>query len=134
MNLTFLSSFFMHPTVLVGFGGACGSIARYGIGRWCREQAWAQSFFWGTFTINVSGSLLLGVVAALFKDRVGTGYLLLGTGLCGGFTTFSTFSLEIVEHIHKSRWDLAIIYTLSSVLCGVLGFISGLMIVNALQH
>ena len=111
-----------HPAFLISLGGAAGSNARYWIGMWFRSQPWAKDYFWGTLVINVSGSILLGMVAALCKDRAGIGYLLFGTGFCGGYTTFSTFSLEVVEHLHRNRWDLAMIYIASSVLGGFLGF------------
>lgn len=123
----------IHPATLtatlIGIGGALGCNARYWIGLWFRAQPWAQNYTWGTFTINVVGSLLLGVVAAIFKDRAGPGFLMLGTGFCGGFTTFSTFSLEVVEAIQKGRWDLAILYAGSSVVVGILAFaaVSALM-------
>ena len=70
----------------------------------------------------MSGSLVLGVIAAVFKDRTGTGFLLLGSGFCGGYTTFSTFSMETAEFIQRGRWDLALLYVSTSVLFGFLGF------------
>ena len=118
MNFAWLT----HPAVLVGLGGAVGSNARYWLGWWFKEQPWAKDYFWGTFVINVSGSILLGLIAALFKDRAGVGFLLLGTGFCGGYTTFSTFSLEVVEFMQRGRWDLALLYVSTSVLGGFLGF------------
>jgi CrcB protein len=107
---------------MIGLGGAVGSNARYWLGLWFRQQPWAQNFTWGTFVINVSGSLILGIVAAVFRDRASPGFLLLGTGFCGGYTTFSTFSLEVAEAIQKGRWDLAALYAGSSVLAGFLAF------------
>ena len=118
MNFAWLT----HPAVLVGLGGAVGSNARYWLGWWFKAQPWAKDYFWGTFVINVSGSILLGLVAALFKDRAGVGFLLLGTGFCGGYTTFSTFSLEVVEFMQRGRWDLALLYVSTSLLGGFLGF------------
>src|SRR5687767_10315309 len=99
---TWLIAFFTHPATLVGIGGD----ARYWIGLWFRHQPWAAHYYWGTFVINISGSITLGVVAALFRDRAGMGFLLLGTGFCGGYTTFSTFSLEVAELVQRQRWDL----------------------------
>ncbi len=119
-----LSTFLTHPALLIGLGGGAGANARYWLGLWFRNQPWGKDFFWGTFTINVSGSILLGIVAVLCKDRVGMGYLLLGTGFCGGFTTFSTFSLEVVESVQRGRWDIAASYVFSSVVGGFLGFLA----------
>src|SRR5262245_47786024 len=83
----------IHPVVLVGFGGAVGSLLRYYLGRWIDARAGGSGFPWGTFAINVSGSFILGVVGLLVTERLPPdyrwAYLLLGTGLCGGFTTFS---------------------------------------------
>lgn len=120
--MNWLTAILTHPVTLIGLGGAVGSNARYWIGLWFRTQPWAQEYTWGTFVINVSGSLLLGVVAVLFKDRAGPGFLLLGTGFCGGYTTFSTFSLEVAEAIQKGRWDLAALYAGTSVIGGLVAF------------
>jgi fluoride exporter len=125
-----LTAFITHPAVLVGLGGAAGANARYWIGLWFRQQPWAQNFTWGTFVINVSGSLLLGFVAAYFRDRYGPGFLLLGTGFCGGYTTFSTFSLEVAEAIQKGRWDLAGLYAGSSVVAGLIAFAAAAALVK----
>ena len=125
-----LTTILMHPVTLVGIGGAVGANARYWLGLWFRAQPWAQEFTWGTLVVNVSGSLALGVVAAVFKDRSGPWFLLLGTGFCGGYTTFSTFSLEVAEAIQKGRWDLAGLYVGSSVLGGLIAFAAAVALVR----
>ena len=119
-----------HPALLVGIGGAVGSNARFWLSYWFRQQPWARDYFWGTFTINVTGSILLGLVAALCKDRLSPGFLLLGTGFCGGYTTFSSFSLEVIEFIHAGRWDLAAVYISSSIVGGVLGFLAAYLMLR----
>lgn len=128
--MSWLSAVLTHPVTLVGLGGAVGANARYWLGLWFRAQPWAQEYAWGTFVVNVSGSLLLGVVAAVFKDRAGPGFLLLGTGFCGGYTTFSTFSLEVAEAIQKGRWDLAALYVGTSVVGGLIAFAAALALVR----
>lgn len=85
-------------------------------------MAWSREFPIATLLINVAGSILLGVVAAWFADRHGAMYLLIGVGVCGGFTTFSTFSLEIAEQIHRDRSWIALGYALTSVLLGTVGY------------
>jgi fluoride exporter len=119
--MSWLTCVLTHPITLIGLGGAVGSNARYWIGLWFRAQPWAQEYTWGTFVINVSGSLLLGIVAALFRDRAGPGFLLLGTGFCGGYTTFSTFSLETLELVRDGKPWAAAGYVLGSVLAGLIG-------------
>ena len=128
MMPAWLVAFFTHPAMLVGVGGAAGANARYWIGLWFRTQPWAKEFFWGTLIINVSGSIALGLIAALFRDRAGMGFLLLGTGFCGGYTTFSTFSLEVVESVQRGRWDLALLYVATSVAAGFIGFAAAWML------
>ena len=129
--MNWLTAILTHPIILVGFGGAVGSNARYWLGLWFRAQPWAQDYTWGTFVINVSGSLVLGIVSAAFKDRAGAGFLLLGTGFCGGYTTFSTFSLEVAEAIQKGRWDLAALYAGTSVVGGLIAFAVAVALVKS---
>jgi CrcB protein len=128
-----LAAFFTHPATVVGIGGAAGANARYWIGLWFRTQPWAQHYYWGTFVINVSGSIALGIVAVLCRDRAGVGFLLLGTGFCGGYTTFSTFSLEVAEFMQKGRWDLALLYVSTSVAAGFIGFVAAWMVAGGAQ-
>ncbi|HVG40291.1 MAG TPA: fluoride efflux transporter CrcB [Chitinophagaceae bacterium] len=113
----------MHPLVLVGVGGATGSILRYLI----QQHVNTSSFPWGTFAVNVSGSLLLGILAGLLSKNLLTtqNSLLLMTGLCGGFTTFSSFSLENLHLLQQQRWDIAAGYIILSVGVGLLATFAG---------
>ena len=81
--------------LLVGAGGAAGSMARYGVG-YVFSKLTTSSFPLATFTINVVGSLLIGILFGLSARnqwlQMG-GMLLLASGFCGGFTTFSTFDV-----------------------------------------
>ncbi len=99
-------------------GGAVGSALRYLAGVMLPSAA--GTFPWPTFVVNVVGSFALGMIAAaathhdvLSRQQA----LLLGTGLCGGFTTFSTFSVESVALFEQHRPDLAALYVGASVIC-----------------
>ena len=112
--------------VLLATGGAVGTLSRYWLGRLVVELQQARwpgiEFPFGTFLINMSGSILLGFLAVLCAEPSRRSYyLLLGTGFCGGFTTFSTFSLETFEMLRDGRLAHALIYALGSVAAGVLG-------------
>ena len=99
-------------------GGGLGAVARFAVGRAVTPLLPEVGFPWPTFAINVAGSALLGVLVALCKDRP-TLFLFLGTGVCGGFTTFSTFSVETVRLLEAHRPDLALLYAGASVAVAV---------------
>lgn len=109
-----------HPCVLLLLGGGLGANARYWLGELFKARHWSDAFPWHTFAINVLGSFALGLVAVLLKDRPAWA-LFLGVGVCGGFTTFSTFSLEALTLLEKGRTLAAAGYAVGSVLAGVLG-------------
>ena len=121
----------VHPLVLVAVGSAAGGTLRYGLGRWIDAQGWRGGLPWGTFVINVSGSLVLGFFAVWFLERLSPArrelYLLLGTGLCGGYTTFSTFEWETYKLVRDGNWPAAAGYVLGSVAAGFLGLLLGVV-------
>lgn len=113
-------AFISHPCVLLLVGGGLGANARYWLGELFKARHWADDFPWHTFAINVLGSFALGVVAATCRDRP-SWQLFLGVGICGGFTTFSTFSVEMLAMMERDRWLAAVGYGLGSVLAGIAG-------------
>ncbi|MFO0012730.1 MAG: fluoride efflux transporter FluC [Planctomycetota bacterium] len=121
------NSWFPSPYVLVAIGGAAGSALRYGVGTVLASRFSGIGSMWGTGTVNVLGSFLLGCIAVAFgaSQRGHPATLLLGVGLCGGFTTFSTFAMELSDLIQSRRWGLAAGYGLGSLACGWLAFVCG---------
>ena len=107
----------MKDFLLVGLGGFAGSALRYGTGLLIAGAGWSARWPLATLAVNAVGSLLIGVLAGSL-DRFGTGreWALLGmTGFCGGFTTFSAFSLETVKLLRDGNGGAAALYVLASV-------------------
>ena len=98
----------MMPYVLIGLGGALGSMARFWLSGLIAAQ-YGESFPWGTLAINVTGSFVIGFFATLTgpDGRFLAGpenRLFVMTGLCGGFTTFSAFSLQTLNLAREGAW------------------------------
>ena len=93
------------------------------------ERQWPGGLPWGTVAVNVSGSLLLGFLAVWFLERAEPArrglYLLLGTGFCGGYTTFSTFEWETLKLVRDGNWPAALANVLGSVAVGFLAVVLG---------
>jgi CrcB protein len=92
----------------IAFGGALGSVARYWFSGVVGRQ-FGETFPWGTLLVNVSGSLVIGLLAGLAEPGgrrfIGpTGRQFFMYGVCGGYTTFSSFSLQTLELIHDGDW------------------------------
>ena len=114
--------------LLVGAGGALGSIMRYGLT--LLSSAIHVSPQLGTLTANVCGSFLIGIFITLASNN--PLYLFGSIGLCGGFTTFSTFSSQVLNLIQTGEYGTAALYAIASVvicvLCVALGLYVGKMI------
>lgn len=112
--------------VYIALGGALGSLARYGIGGWIHSRVGA-GLPWGTFVVNLTGSLLLGFLVRLLEGTAASAELraFLTIGLLGAFTTFSTFSYETAMLVQDGEWGRALAYTLGSVALGLVGALFG---------
>jgi CrcB protein len=126
----------MVPTLLIFLGAGVGGVMRHGVNVAC-ARAFGAGFPWGTLTVNVVGSFLMGALAAYFALRAGEGWnqhlrLLLTTGVLGGFTTFSAFSLDAVLLWERGAAGLAIAYVTGSVLASIAALVLGLAVVRAM--
>jgi CrcB protein len=107
--------------LVVAVGGALGSLARYGVS--LLALAWLGAAFpWGTLAVNAAGSFAIGVLAA--QGIEGNTRLFWVTGVLGGFTTFSAFSLEAVLLWERAAW-LGALYVAASLALGFAGFLLG---------
>lgn len=122
----------MNMLFLAMTGGAIGAGARHlvnvGMGRLL-----GTSFPWGTLTVNIVGSLLMGVLVELLVLRYGgSGPMrtFLGTGFLGGFTTFSAFSLDLYALIERGEALTALAYAAGSVIIGLAALYAGILLVR----
>jgi CrcB protein len=113
--------------IAVAAGGALGSLLRYGLGIVANQPGWPA----GTWLANVLGSFCIGMLSVWGKERGILSpelYLLFATGMMGGFTTFSTFSLEVVTFWGEGQMMRGIIYALLSMMAGFLSCAAGIWI------
>ena len=116
--------------LIVGLGGAVGSMLRYAVQKFFQAQT-AAAFPTGTLLVNIAGCFLIGILwswvsrSLTWNDEM---KLLLMTGFCGGFTTFSAFTLEGIGLLKENRTVLFVIYLTASVLGGLLATFIGIRI------
>ena len=113
--------------IAIFLGGGTGSVLRYCVQMMLHERIVPYSFPWTTFTVNILGSFLIGLFYTLSaRFNLSTEVrLLLTTGLCGGFTTFSTFSNDGLILIKQEFYGMFALYTLLSITLGVLAAFAG---------
>ena len=117
--------------LLIGSGGFAGSILRYVISMGVQNK-FLSSFPYGTLSVNVIGSFLIGVVYALVErgNLSPETRIFLATGLLGGFTTFSAFSLDALNLLHEGLWLEGATYIVTSVLLGIAFAFLGLLTIK----
>ena len=118
----------------VAAGGAIGSVARYLIAGWVQSAAWA-GFPFGIFVVNVSGGLVMGVLTELMALKYSVSLetrAFLTTGIMGGYTTFSTFSLESAMLIERHDYATATSYVIGSAILSIVALFCGMWMVRAI--
>ncbi|AEG45586.1 fluoride efflux transporter CrcB [Isoptericola variabilis] len=121
--------------LLVALGGGVGAAARFWVADTVRARR-PSGFPWGTWTVNVVGSFVVGLLAgwvlAGWSPAGEHWRLLLAVGLCGGFTTFSTASVETATLLQAGRVRLAVLHALSTLVVSVAAVAAGLTVVTLL--
>jgi CrcB protein len=118
----------------VAAGGAIGSMARYLMAGWIQSPAWG-GFPFGIFFVNVSGGLVMGILTELMALKFNVSLEMrafLATGIMGGYTTFSTFSLDSVMLIQRGAYASAATYVIGSALLSIVALMAGLWLVRTI--
>ena len=123
------------PTILwVALGGAIGSAARYGVNVWSGRMLGSE-FPWHTFIVNVVGCFAMGVLVELTALKLNVGNdtrAFLTTGILGGFTTFSAYSLDFAVLVERKSYGAALAYGTGSVALSLIAVFAGLSLVRTL--
>ena len=118
--------------LIVGFGGFIGTVARFLISRYFQFNS-TSVFPWSTFIINIAGCLLIGLIYGISEksDLLSPEIRLFMTvGICGGFTTFSTFSNDAFLLVREQEWIRFALYTSLSVFIGLMAVYAGRFIIK----
>ena len=113
--------------ILVGLAAALGALARYLLDQTVARK-WESSFPWGTWVINISGSFILGLITGLALHHGLDAHVVsvLGTGVCGGYTTFSTFNFETIRLTEDGSLVGAVGNIAGSIAAGLVAAAAGL--------
>jgi len=118
----------MQHYLAIALGGALGSVLRFAMNE-AVSARFGRAFPWGTLSINVIGSFLIGLLAVILVERLEVSpavRLGLMVGVLGGFTTFSSFSLEVVQLMQNGAFMRALLYVVASVTVCVLAAAAGI--------
>jgi len=116
--------------VMLALGGSLGAIARYAVASLIQTRV-AAGFPWGTFVVNVSGCLVMGVATTLLTDRLSANAAwryLISIGFIGAYTTFSTFEMELFRANSEGAWLIGGAYVVASVVVGYLALWCGVVV------
>ncbi len=124
----------MNSVFLVAAGGALGSVGRYLVGVWALRQ-FGPAFPLGTLIVNIVGSFAIGLLAEVIARRFGASgdlRLFLITGVLGGFTTFSAFSLDVISLIERGAAAQGLFYVAASLILSLAAVFAGLALGRAM--
>ena len=126
----------MQNYLVVFVGAGIGGTLRYAVNSVCARYC-GPSFPWGTLTVNIAGSFLMGALAGWLAFKAGEGWshplrLFLATGILGGFTTFSAFSLDAVALWERGDLGPAMAYVAASIVLSIGGLAAGLVLARSL--
>ncbi|MEO7523586.1 MAG: fluoride efflux transporter CrcB [Ferruginibacter sp.] len=110
--------------LLAGLGGAIGTMIRFGLNLWIKTPGFPVA----TLLINIVGSLVIGIVFGLVIKDINfenNWKIFLATGICGGFTTFSAFSLENFQMLQQGKYFLSALYIITSIMAGIIAAWAG---------
>ena len=122
----------MNAFLFIFIGGGLGSLARYALAS-AVGQITGPGFPWGTLAVNILGGFVMGMLVEMMALKWSVPQeirLFLTTGLMGGFTTFSAFSLECASMIERGDWGMAGAYVFSSVIGSILALFAALFLIR----
>ncbi len=122
----------MSSLLYIGLGGAIGAVSRHLVGKLVQENT-GPGFPYGTMSVNVLGSFLMGLLIGWLAMKVNGGdnwRLFLGVGILGGFTTFSAFSLDAINLIEKKAYGSFAVYVGGSVILSLVALMIGLIVMR----
>ncbi|HEY8260265.1 MAG TPA: fluoride efflux transporter CrcB [Methylosinus sp.] len=127
----------MRSLLLIFLGAGCGGALRHIVNLTC-QRAFGNGFPWGIFLVNVTGSFALGLAAGYFAFKSGSGWspslrLFVTTGVLGGYTTFSAFSLDAAIMVERGEVLRAWLYVTGTVGLAILALFLGLSLMRALK-
>ncbi|HZT93946.1 MAG TPA: CrcB family protein [Gaiellaceae bacterium] len=124
----------MRVTVVIALAGALGAVSRHQLESFVNHH-WGDAFPWGTFVVNVLGSLALGALVGVFARRLGVPLWVQAgatVGFLGAFTTFSTLSLQVYRSLATGHFLVALANALGSLTAGTLALYAGILLARTL--